>query len=113
MFPLALDAHSLSAVIYFLLWLPGHWDIVLSAGSSLCLLSSIPEPTSHSLCGVLRARAQRPVTTPDPKHTALLLLANCATGNLPGPVNLPVSRWVGGKKRLGCGAIQRPMGAWW
>lgn len=92
MLPLALDAHSL----YSLLRVPGHWEVVLSAGSSLCLLSSISEPASHRLCGVLSARAQQPVITPDPKYTALLLLANCATGNLlPGPVNLcfPLGGW--------------------
>lgn len=92
MLPLALDAHSL----YSLLRVPGHWEVVLSAGSSLCLLSSISEPTSHRLCGVLSARAQQPEITPDPKYTALLLLANCATGNLlPGPVNLcfPLGGW--------------------
>lgn len=58
--------------------------------------------------------------TPDPKYTASLLLANCATGNpLPGPVNLSAPRWVGrevedlnGKKNVGCSAVRR-LGAWW
>lgn len=80
-------------------WTPSYFGCLV-IGEIICwkqLLSSIAEPTAHSLRGaLLRARARWPVMTPDPKYTASLLLANCATGNpLPGPVNLSAPRWVG------------------